>query len=87
MFIDKKYIDPFIRTTERAAYGASLYKGKGNKIAADEAISDFEHEHVTPFIRNNEKRFKLGNLKNSIDLSNDRLTVDNKTDYTNKSHF
>ena len=37
MFIDKKYIDPFIRTTERAAYGASLYKGKGNKIAADEA--------------------------------------------------
>ena len=37
MFIDKKYIDSFIRTTERAAYGASLYKGKGNKIAADEA--------------------------------------------------
>ena len=37
MFIDKKYIDPFIRATERAAYGASLYKGEGNKIAADEA--------------------------------------------------
>ena len=27
---DKKYIDPFIRTTERAAYGAFLYKGKNS---------------------------------------------------------
>ena len=50
-------------------------------ISADEAVSDFDREHVTPFIRNNDKRFKLGNLKNSIDLSNDRLTVDDKTDY------
>jgi len=51
------------------------------KIASNEATSDFDHEHVTPFIRNNNKRFRLGNLQNCVNLSNDRLTVDNITDY------
>ena len=32
MTINKKYIDQFILSTERAAYGAALFKGKGNKI-------------------------------------------------------
>jgi fructose-1,6-bisphosphatase II / sedoheptulose-1,7-bisphosphatase len=40
MIIDKKLIDSFIRTTERAAYGASIFKGKNNKIAADQAAVD-----------------------------------------------
>ena len=40
MVIDKKYINPFILATERAAYGASLYKGKGDKIAADQSAVD-----------------------------------------------
>ena len=40
MIIDKKYINPFILATERAAYGASLYKGKGDKIAADQSAVD-----------------------------------------------
>ena len=40
MVIDKKYIDPFILTTKRAAYGASLFKGKGDKIAADQSAVD-----------------------------------------------
>ena len=35
MKIDKKYIASFIKTTERAAYGASLFKGKNDKNAAD----------------------------------------------------
>ena len=30
--IDKALIQSFLKTTERAAYGASLYKGKDNKI-------------------------------------------------------
>ena len=37
MTINKSFIDSFIKTTERAAYGASLFKGKGDKIAADRA--------------------------------------------------
>ena len=35
MIIDKALIESFARTTERAAYGASLFKGKNDKIAAD----------------------------------------------------
>ena len=37
MSIDIKYIPYFMRSTERAAFGASLHKGKGDKIAADQA--------------------------------------------------
>tara|TARA_B100001741_G_scaffold313469_1_gene319800 strand:- start:1553 stop:2497 length:945 start_codon:yes stop_codon:yes gene_type:complete len=40
MTIDRKFIDSFILTTSRAAYGASLFKGKNDKIAADQAAVD-----------------------------------------------
>ena len=40
MNIKKILIDSFIRTTERAAYGASIFKGKNDKIAADQAAVD-----------------------------------------------
>ena len=37
MTIDKSFISSFSLATERAAYGASLHKGKNDKIAADQA--------------------------------------------------
>ena len=37
MTIDIKYLNPFMLSTERAAYEAFLTKGKGNKIASDQA--------------------------------------------------
>ena len=40
MNINKILINSFIRTTERAAYGASILKGKNDKIAADQASVD-----------------------------------------------
>ena len=40
MSIDKKFVNYFISATERAAYGASLFRGKNNKIAADQAAVD-----------------------------------------------
>ena len=40
MIIDKSYIDLFVKTTVRGAYGASLYRGKNDKIAADKAAVD-----------------------------------------------
>jgi len=40
MSIDKKFLDPFLRATERAAFGASLFKGKGDKIGADRQAVD-----------------------------------------------
>ena len=40
MIIDKELIESFARTTERAAYGASLFKGKGDKVGADQSAVD-----------------------------------------------
>lgn len=40
MVIDKTYVDSFVKTTQRGAYGASIFKGKNNKIAADQAAVD-----------------------------------------------
>jgi len=40
MTINKEFLNFFVRATERAAYGASLLKGKGDKIAADQAAVD-----------------------------------------------
>ncbi|MBI1829452.1 MAG: glycosyltransferase family protein [Thaumarchaeota archaeon] len=39
-----------------------------------------EREHVTQYILNNPDLFKIGNMENSEDLSDMRLTVDHKTD-------
>ena len=40
MTIDKVLINSFVKTTERAAYGASIFKGKNDKIGADQAAVD-----------------------------------------------
>ena len=40
MNIQSKFINSFVRVTERAAYGASLFAGKNDKIAADKAAVD-----------------------------------------------
>ena len=40
MTIDRTFINSFAKTTERGAYGASIFKGKNDKIAADQAAVD-----------------------------------------------
>ena len=40
MTINKALINSFVKTTEKGAYGASLYRGKNDKIAADKAAVD-----------------------------------------------
>jgi fructose-1,6-bisphosphatase II / sedoheptulose-1,7-bisphosphatase len=40
MLINKTLIESFAKATERAAYGASIFKGKNDKIAADQAAVD-----------------------------------------------
>jgi spore coat polysaccharide biosynthesis protein SpsF len=63
-----------------------------------EAITDIHREHVTPFIWQNNNRYKLGSLYSESDYSDLRFTVDNKEDfdfvnwiydmlYPNNSHF
>jgi len=41
MSIDPTYLDSFINATEKAAYGASLLIGKGDKNAADKGAVDY----------------------------------------------
>ena len=40
MDIDKFFISSFVKSTERGAYGASIFKGKNDKISADQAAVD-----------------------------------------------
>ena len=40
MVVNKNLVSSFVRATERAAYGASLYRGKADKIAADQSAVD-----------------------------------------------
>lgn len=48
--------------------------------AAQETSRPYDHEHVTPYLRES-GRFKLAGLKNGEDLSGLRWTVDEPTDY------
>jgi fructose-1,6-bisphosphatase II / sedoheptulose-1,7-bisphosphatase len=41
MPIDKNFADFFVKTTEMGAYGASLFKGKNDKIAADQSAVNY----------------------------------------------
>ena len=40
MSISENFIDSFVKATERGAYGASMFKGKNDKVAADKAAVD-----------------------------------------------
>jgi fructose-1,6-bisphosphatase II / sedoheptulose-1,7-bisphosphatase len=46
MTIKENYINGFVLSTVMAAYGASLHKGKGDKIAADQAAVDQMRKHL-----------------------------------------
>jgi spore coat polysaccharide biosynthesis protein SpsF len=47
----------------------------------NEAKLEYEHEHVTPYIYNNPKKFSIKNYANEIDLSSHRWTVDTAEDF------
>ena len=57
-----------------------VFKFRVLKEAYINAKKSIEREHVTPFIINN-KKLKKFNLKNSIDYSTLRLTLDEKEDF------
>ena len=51
------------------------------KEAWEKASLPSQREHVTLFIRDHPERFRIGNLKNDIDLSDLRWTVDEELDF------
>jgi spore coat polysaccharide biosynthesis protein SpsF len=57
-----------------------VFKFSALKKAYKMARTNYDKEHVTSFIYNNDKIFKLLNFKNRENLSNVRLTVDTNSD-------
>ncbi|CAA0158619.1 cytidylyltransferase domain-containing protein [Tenacibaculum maritimum] len=51
------------------------------ELSYNNAISDFEREHVTQHIHRNKNKFRIFNIINHKNLSNYRWTVDTKEDY------
>jgi len=49
-----------------------------------EAKTDFDREHVTPFIRNHPKRFRINNISApaKLNIPDIRITLDTEEDYT-----
>jgi len=66
-------------TTYPDGTDVEIFSFKTLEKAWNEAKKPSEREHVTPYIYNS-KKFILGNIKNSNDLSNLRWTVDHKED-------
>ena len=52
MSIKSEYLKLFINATEKAAYGASKFIGKNDKIAADQAAVDFMRNEFNKIDRN-----------------------------------
>ena len=57
-----------------------VFNFKSLKLAYKNALTFFEKEHVTPYIRNNQNLTKF-TVKNKQDLSHMRWTVDEKNDF------
>tara|TARA_B100000315_G_scaffold137631_1_gene126709 strand:+ start:641 stop:1282 length:642 start_codon:yes stop_codon:yes gene_type:complete len=58
----------------------SVFSFNTLKVAWEEATSKYNREHVTPFMRSNDK-FKRTNLSNKEDFSTEHWTVDQPKDF------
>lgn len=63
-------------------YDIEIFSFKALETSWEKAKLNSEREHVTPFIYNNPKIYSIENFQNDKDLSNIRLTVDTKQDFT-----
>jgi len=80
----KKNVFDYVCNTSPPTYPDGLdvevFSFSALKFSNIHAKSDYEREHVTPFMRESGE-FKIGNIDNSEDFSNDRWTVDEPEDY------
>lgn len=60
---------------------SEVFTSKALKLAYDQAITDYEREHVTPYIYNHPERFRLFSMENKLDESSYRLTLDTPEDW------
>lgn len=81
-FLEKKvdYASNTIKPTYPDGIDVSMASFQALERAYNEATSDFDREHIMPYIRNPEK-FKLANVEYEEDYSKERWTVDEPEDF------
>ncbi len=81
-FLEKKvdYASNTIKPTYPDGIDVSMASFQAIERAYNEATSDFDREHIMPYIRNPEK-FKLANVEYEEDYSKERWTVDEPEDF------
>lgn len=57
-----------------------VFESVALKIAADETVDPYDHEHVTPFLYRHPDRFKIEGLEQAADEGDVRWTVDRPDD-------
>lgn len=74
------YVSNSLERTYPRGLDAEVFSFKALEKAAKEAIDPEEREHVTPYFYRHPEKFSLGCLKNDIDESHHRWTVDTAED-------
>jgi len=79
----KKEHNVWIRSINKFPNGfaVEVFSFDALEKAYQNAKKPSEREHVTPYMINNPKQFKLGNIENSEDFSIIRVTVDYQIDF------
>lgn len=78
---DNDYTSNTLEATYPDGLDVEIMKSATLEVAWNNAQLPSEREHVTPYIYKNPEKFKLGCLKNNIDLSALRWTVDELEDF------
>lgn len=84
-YIDNSYKYDYVSNTIDRTYPRGLdtevFSFKVLEKAFFEAVSNRDREHVTPYIWDNPRMFKLFQCKNDVDYSNLRWTLDTEEDF------
>ncbi|MBI5141425.1 MAG: glycosyltransferase family protein [Nitrospirae bacterium] len=75
------YISNTLEPTFPDGLDVEVFRCNCLEQAWKEAVLPSQREHVTPFIYQQSDRFKIGNFKNTVDLSRLRWTVDEPADF------
>lgn len=78
---DLDYLSNCVPATFPDGLDVEVMRFRDIEIAAREAVLPSHREHVTPFIRKQPERFRVGNYSSEIDRSFMRWTVDEPEDF------
>lgn len=75
------YVSNTIDRTYPRGLDTEVFRFEALEKAFNEAVSNRDREHVTPYIWDNSNLFKLGQYKNNVDYSELRWTLDTAEDF------